>query len=202
MSALRAMPVSAAVMAGGRSSRFGRDKALLLLDGEPLLARAVRLLAPLTDDVLVLGPADRASVAPNAQVVQDGVPGIGPLGGIATALRAALHPAVLVLATDMPLLQPGLLRHLMSLAPNHDVVIPRVFGRTQQLCAVYGRGCLPHIDAQIARGDYKIDRFFPLVRARIVEEEEVRGYDPALLSFRNINTEEDWQSLQALAARR
>ncbi len=195
------LSITGAVMAGGQSRRFGRDKALLVLDGEPLLARAVRLLRPLSDDVLVLGPPHRAAVVPGIRVISDEVPGMGPLGGIATALRAARYPAVLVVATDMPLLQPALLRHLIALSQDADVVIPRSGGFTEQLCAIYSRACLPFIDAQVARGDYKIDRFFPLVRTRYVDEPELRRFDFELLSFRNINTDDDWQALQALAGR-
>jgi molybdopterin-guanine dinucleotide biosynthesis protein A len=131
-------------------------------------------------------------------VVPDERLGIGPLGGIATALRAAAHERVLVVATDMPLLNPMLLGHLLTLAPTADIVIPRVEGRTQQLHAVYSRTCLPAIDEQLARNDFKIDRFFARVRVHIIEEDEIRRLDPDLHSFRNINTEEDWQAVQAL----
>lgn len=64
---------------------------------------------------------------------------------------------------------------------------------------MYARACLPLIDAQLARDDFKIDRFFAGVRVRIVEEDEVRRFDPELRSFRNVNTEADWQAVQALA---
>jgi molybdopterin-guanine dinucleotide biosynthesis protein A len=99
------------------------------------------------------------------------------------------------------LLSLPLLRHLLDLSPGFDVTIPRVEGRTQQLHAVYARTCLPVIDAQLARDDFKIDRFFDQVRLRIVDEDEVRRLDPNLRSFRNINTEQDWHDVQALIAR-
>ena len=195
------IPASAAILAGGRSSRLGRDKALLELGGEPLLARAVRLLRAVVDEVIVVGPAERAAVVPGVRIVPDERPGVGPLGGIASALRATEAPYLLVVATDMPLLNVDLLRYLLSLAPGHDIVLPRVEGRTQQLHAVYSRACLPLIDAQLARDDFKIDRFFAQARVRLVEEDEARRFDPDLLSFRNINTEADWQAVQRIAGR-
>jgi len=194
----RLHPVTGAVMAGGRSSRLGRDKALLEIGGETLLARTVRLLSTLCDKVIVVGPPERAEVVPEVRVLPDERPGIGPLGGIATALRAAEHERILAVATDMPLLNPSLLHHLLTVDRDADVVIPRVEGRTQQLHAVYSHACLPIIDDQLARDDYKIDRFFSRVRVHIVEEDEVRRYDPELRSFRNINTKDDWQAVQAL----
>jgi molybdopterin-guanine dinucleotide biosynthesis protein A len=188
-------------MAGGRSSRLGRDKALLEVAGETLLARAVRTLAQVCDEVLVVGQAERTALVPGVRVVPDERPGIGPLGGIATGLRAMTGDRLLAVATDMPLLSLPLLRHLLDLSPGFDVTIPRVEGRTQQLHAVYARTCLPVIDAQLARDDFKIDRFFDQVHLRIVDEDEVRRLDPNLRSFRNINTEQDWRDVQALIAR-
>jgi molybdopterin-guanine dinucleotide biosynthesis protein A len=193
--------VTGAVLAGGRSTRLGRDKALLALDGEPLLARAVRLLREVCAEVLVVGPLERASVVPGVRVLADERPSSGPLGGIATALRAMSGDRLLAVATDMPFLRPALLRYLLTISTGFDVTVPRVEGRTHQLCAVYSRACLPLIDAQLARGEYKIDRFFGQVRLRVVEEDELRPFDPELLSFRNVNTEADWQAVQAIAAR-
>lgn len=194
------VPVSGAVLAGGRSSRLGQDKALLRLDGETLLARAVRTLSGVCDEVLVVGPHARADVVPDVRVVPDERPGVGPLGGIAAALRSMGGDRLLAVATDMPLLNVELLRHLIALSDGYDVTIPRVEGRTQQLHAVYARACLPVIDDQLARDDFKIDRFFARVRVRIVEEDDVRRIDPDLRSFRNVNTAADWEAVQALAS--
>lgn len=193
--------VTGAVIAGGRSSRLGRDKALLQIDGETLLARAVRLVGQVCAETIVVGPRERAGVVPATRVVPDEQPGIGPLGGIASALRATGRQHVLVVATDLPLLSVPLLRHMVALATEADVVIPRVAGRTQQLHAVYSARCLPYIDRQIASGDYKIDRFFPLVRVRELGEDDVQRFDPALHTFLNINTEADWEHVQSLLHR-
>src|SRR5581483_8996521 len=98
------MRVVGAVMAGGRSTRFGRDKALLELDGETLLSRTVRTLSQATDEVLVVGPPERAGQVAGVTVLQDGLLGAGPLAGIATALSARPGDAVLAVAVDMPFL--------------------------------------------------------------------------------------------------
>ena len=194
--------VSGVVLAGGRSSRFGRDKALLELDGESLLARAVRVLSDVCAEVLVLGPPERAAVVPSARVIPDERPGDGPLPALATALREMRGERLVAVATDMPFLNADLLRSLLDRAENYDVVVPRVGGRTQQLHAVYARSCLPPITSQLDRNDLKIDRFFAAVRTLVVDEEEVIRLDPDLLSFRNINTEADWAEVQRLAGAR
>src|SRR5947209_7267292 len=110
------MQVVGAVMAGGRSSRFGRDKALLVVNGETLLQRTVATLREVAADVVVLGPPERATQVSGVEVLQDAVPGIGPLGGIYTALRARPGCAALVVAVDMPFLNAVLLRHLVALS--------------------------------------------------------------------------------------
>jgi molybdopterin-guanine dinucleotide biosynthesis protein A len=187
-----------AVMAGGRSSRLGRDKALLAIDGETLLLRTLRTLRVVTSEQIVVGPPERAAQAGGARVVPDAYPGVGPLGGIYTALRATAGEYVLVVACDMPFLNPVLLEHLLRLAPGHDIVLPRTGGRGEQLHAVYRRTCLDPIQQQLAAGDYKIDRFFAGMAVRYVDEDELRQLDPDLRSFWNVNTPEDWAEAQRL----
>lgn len=191
--------VTGVVLAGGRSSRFGRDKALLELDGEPLLSRAARILSEVAAELLVMGPPERAALAPDARILPDERPGDGPLPALAAALRAMRGDRMIAVATDMPLLNIDLLRALLERSEGYDVIVPRVGGRTQQLHAVYTRACLPVIEAQLERGDLKIDRFFGDVRTLVIEEDEIARLDPRLLSFRNINTEEDWAEVQRLA---
>lgn len=173
---------------------------MLKLAGETLLRRTERTLYALLDDVLIVGPQLRTEQVRRAEVVPDLYPGIGPLGGIASALSARRGCAVLTVAVDMPFLSETLLQRELEVAGNADVVLPVVEGRGQQLHAVYGPACLQPIEAQIARGEYKIDRFFPAVRVHRLEEAEVRALDPDLKSFQNVNTPETWAEILAAAA--
>lgn len=191
------MPVAGVVLAGGRSSRFGRDKALLEVNGQTLLQRTVATLRSVVEDVIVLGPSERAQQVEGVEVLQDEIPGIGPLAGIYTALRARPGQAVLVVAVDMPFLSTDLLRYLVSLSHEADIVLPVLEEWTQQTHTVYGPACLPHITAQIQSGDYKIDRFFANVTVRRLDEAELRRFDPELRSFRNVNTPDLWQAALA-----
>ena len=184
------MPVSGIVMAGGKSRRFGRDKALVPLMGQPLLFRVGERLAKVCQEVIVVGPPERKRLLPDACVVQDIFQDAGPLAGLHAALNRARHRWSIVVACDMPFLNPALLRYLLSLREGYDVVLPRHGGYTQQLHAAYSRSCLPHIETQLTKGDYKIDRFFPAVRVRYVDEPELRLHDELLRSFLNVNTPE------------
>src|SRR5215472_14741130 len=134
-----ALTVNGAILAGGQSRRMGQDKAALLIDGEPLLLRTVRLLRRVTVDLAIIGPAERGILAPGVPVIPDRWPNCGPLGGIATALQALAGEAVLVVGCDMPFLSPALLRYLSTLVPGYDAVVIRLDRQVHPLHAVYQR---------------------------------------------------------------
>ncbi len=195
--------LSVAVLAGGASSRMGRNKALLRVGGERLVERVVGRLAPLSDDLMVSTntPADYEFLGGRVRFVPDLLgPGQGPLVGIASALAAARHPRVLVVATDMPFLNLTLLRYLATLEPDADVVVPVIAedGFPETMHAIYGKGALPAIQAQLASGRRKITAFFSQVRVRLVSRAEIEPFDPHLLSFFNANTPADWEAVERL----
>jgi molybdopterin-guanine dinucleotide biosynthesis protein A len=196
--------VSAIVLSGGRSKRLGADKALLLLDGQPLLARTIETMATLSDDLIVVtnDPESHRPAARPARLVPDVTPGIGSLMGIYSGLRACRHPQAIVVACDMPFLSVVLLRYMISLAGDYDVVIPRQGRWFEPLHAIYGRNCLPAIEQVLASGQRQIVAFFDDVRVRYVDEEELDVFDPHRLSFLNVNTSEDWELIARRAAGR
>jgi molybdopterin-guanine dinucleotide biosynthesis protein A len=185
------------VLAGGMSRRMGRDKALLTVGGETLLARVATRIRPVVAEVIIVGPASRQEQVPWARVVSDIYPA-GPLSGIATGLRAASHPYAFVAACDMPYLNGALIDYLLHLAKQEqsDAVVPKLTGRPEPLHAVYGRTALPTIEAHLTSRrseDLKVHLTFNDMQVRWVEEPELRRFDPDLLSFRNINTPADWE---------
>jgi molybdopterin-guanine dinucleotide biosynthesis protein A len=191
-SADRPTDVTGVVLAGGQSRRMGRDKALLELSGETLLARAVRLLSAVTTELLVVGRQALDGSPSSVRIVPDEQPGLGPLGGIATALRTMRTQHALVVACDMPLLQPALLRLLLSLAAQADAIVPRSAQGPEPLHAVYSAGCLPAVDACLRDGERAVSALLARVRTQYVEPREWAPYDPDGLSFLNVNTPDDW----------
>jgi molybdopterin-guanine dinucleotide biosynthesis protein A len=190
--------LSVVILAGGHSRRLGRDKSLLEIDGQPLLARTVQRLGALSDDlVVVTNDATRyESLSLAARLVPDEEPGMGSLMGIYSGLQATCHPHALVLACDMPFLSLPFLRHMATLAPGHDVVIPRLGSLLEPLHAIYGKSCVPFMEELLAQGERKIAAFFHRVRVRYVEEVELDRFDPDHLSFVNVNTPQDWVRVQ------
>lgn len=184
--------VAAFVLAGGKSSRMGVDKAFVLLDGRTLLARALELARSAASDVRIVG--DAAKFAAFAPVVEDAFRGCGPLGGIHAALQSSPAELNLVLAVDVPFVSPALLEYLITRArssASFRVTAARVGGRLQPLCAVYRREFAIAAEQALRAGHYKIDAFFDVARTQMIREEELveAGFSPTM--FRNLNSPED-----------
>src|SRR6187200_951270 len=117
---------SAAILAGGRASRFGgRDKSALIVERLPILDRQMAVLSKITDDVLFVVGEQTTPPRSDVRVVRDRVTASGPLGGLDAALAAARHDALVLLACDMPFVTARLLEHLLALTSGADAVVPR-----------------------------------------------------------------------------
>ncbi len=193
-------PVSVAVLAGGRSKRMGRDKAFLPVGERRVIDRVLSRVEALSDDLFINTNRPEQYRQFGLPLVADIYPHKAALGGIYTAIRAARYPAVLVVGCDMPFLNPGLLAYLMRLAPTADIVTPLVeAGQPETLHAVYGKNCLPAIEAQLQADNLRILGFFAEVTVRYVDRAEVARFDPDFHSFINLNTPQDWRQAQKLA---
>jgi molybdopterin-guanine dinucleotide biosynthesis protein A len=182
---------SAVVLAGGSSSRLGQDKAFLSLEGLSLIERIIETLSQLSDEVIIVTNEVDKYEQFEALVVSDVYPGKGALGGIYSGLKAATRSYSLVVACDMPFLNLSLLRYMQGLVSGYDVVIPRTGKLTEALHAFYSRNCLPLIQQQLLADDLRITHFFPRVRVRYVDRQEIEVFDPQHLSFFNINSQAD-----------
>lgn len=187
-------------VAGGRSARMGRDKATLCWGAGDLLDHAVQRLSSVTGDVRILcGPeprhADRGRV-----IAVDAVRDVGAVAALLTALRELPRDGLaLVLAVDLPLVPPDLLRALLALAPGYDAVVPVSAQGPEPFCAVYGPACREAVERAVAGGRLKMTAFWPDVRVREVGLAELRPFgDPAEL-FRNLNTPEEYEDARRLA---
>ena len=196
--------VSGIVLAGGMSRRLGRNKVVEPVGGEPLIRRVIGRLSQVTDEtVVVVNDTERASSLPlpdSTSFAVDIYPGKGSLGGIFTGLSAANGAWGIVVACDMPFLNVGLLRKMLTLRAGFDAVVPVLGGFPEPTHAIYSKTCLPHIERKLQADDLKIARFFDEIRVNIVHEEEVNGLDPERLSFFNVNTQQDLDRAHALVA--
>lgn len=178
------------VLAGGKSLRMGRDKAMIEIDGRTLLDRALDMLDPHVHELLVIAdPGKYGSVGPF--VVADEWPGKGPLGGIATAMRYASNDRLLVIAVDLPGLTTAFFQRVMSqLGTATEAVVPRHEGLIEPLAAAYHRNAQPVFRRCVEMDILKMSDALSQVRTSYVEM--IPGSDewPKDL-FRNLNTPND-----------
>ena len=162
--------LSGLILAGGRSSRMGRDKATLTLpDGRTLLQRQADILrATGVTNLLVSVRPDSETSLPGATLVPDAMPDAGPLAGIAAGLRAAPPGLVLVLAVDMAEMQSGHLRQLVERATPERGVVPMLAGQCEPLAAIYPSGLAGSAEAAVAAGQLAVHRWVRSEAARLL----------------------------------
>lgn len=185
---------TAVILTGGKSSRMGRPKALLLFDGEPLIVHIVRALRPLFGEAVVVAAPEQEIPPLAVTLVRDEVADQGPVGGIYYGLKAASREVTFVTSCDAPFLNLSLISYLISRISNYDVVVPYWQDRLQPLHAAYRRSVLPHLQEQLERGELRPIFLYEKVRTRKIHQEEIRRFDPEGLSFLNMNTPEDYQA--------
>lgn len=184
--------VSVFILAGGKSTRMGTDKAFVKLDGHTLLDRALDLARTVTSSVTIVGEARKYGRF--APVAEDIFPGCGPLAGIHAALTSSSKDLNLILAVDLPFVTPALIEYLLNRAadfPTPVITIPRTRQGWQPLCAVYRREFGSLAEEALTEGRYKIDALFEPSRTRVISEEELRASGFSSRLFRNLNTPQD-----------
>ena len=196
--------LTVAIQAGGESRRMGQDKALLPFLGQPLIVRVLERLKPLADEILVTTNRPQAYQFLGLPLYPDPQPGRGALGGLYTALNAASHPLVAVVACDMPFVNAALLSAMRDalLATQADIAIPVTGEGTEPFHAVYRRlTCLPPVQQALESGKWRVDSWFNQVQLYPLQPEEIRRYDPDGVCFWNVNTPEELKAAQQLAER-
>mgnify|MGYP005837278483 CR=1 FL=1 len=191
--------VSGVVLAGGESRRLGTRKALVKVGGIPLIARVLEPVRQVSSDVLVVTADPAPYQHLGLPLVCDAWPGMGALGGIYSGLQMARYPRALVVACDMPFLNLALLRYMISLAEDYDIVIPAPDGLFEPLHAIYSKACLAPIESLLRAGCRRIADLLCHVHVRRLQKEEVDRFDPEGLAFFNVNTPEDLARAQELA---
>ena len=194
----RIATVTAALLVGGASSRLGRDKSRVELDGVASSTRIARLLAGLFDEVMLVG-GDPPADAPGRRVRDVEGTRCG-LRGLVSALDAAGGERVLVVATDLPLVTADLLLALVAW-PEADAVVPRTADGSHSLCALYRRdSVLPVAQARLAAGVLELRGLLGAIDTRFLDEAEMERLDPGRHALANFNTPDDLARIESLIA--
>ena len=197
------MEISSIVLAGGRSLRLGHDKVFKPIGNRNLLDFVIDRVAPLSRETILVAASKNALFQsgkyPGLKLVTDVYPDKGPLGGIYTGLLNSRSLLNLIVASDMPFLNPALLRYMMQVSTDFDLVVPRIGELVEPLHAVYTRGCLEPAEHLLRQNVLSVRRLFSMVRTKYVEADEIDRFDPDHLSFFNINTRADLSRAEEIA---
>jgi len=161
--------VSGIILAGGKNTRMGSDKALLKVGPYFIIERIAGVLRTLVDEILVVTARPDLHARYGDKTVSDIMAGHGPLGGLHAGLVHAAHPRALVTACDIPFVSANLGSLLIRAVTGYDAAVPRYRGYLEPLCAAYTKNCIEVIERQLARGQNKITGFYDRVRVRYVE---------------------------------
>ena len=179
--------VSGLILAGGESSRYGKNKALVNINGIPLIQRVSRVMQSIFQEVILITNTPNEYSFLNLPMYKDLIKGLGPVGGLFTGLTRMVNEAGFLVGCDMPFLNGELIRHIVEIRDDCDVIVPRISGMLEPLHALYSKGCLPAIRKLIDSRKYQIFQFFSEVSVKYVDEDFIRRFDPEIRCFYNIN---------------
>jgi molybdopterin-guanine dinucleotide biosynthesis protein A len=205
--------LSAAILAGGRASRFGgQNKSALVVDGRTILDRQVDELSQIANEILLVGGTTPAT-RPGLTSIADLIPGCGPLGGLHTALTVARNHVVLIVACDMPYVSAPFLAYLASLAGERGgqseagersepdafiAVVPQTERGYHPLCAAYTRAAIEPIERRLAAGRLKMTDLLAEIRLGVVTAHDIGRFGDPHQLLANVNTPAEHESLEAL----
>jgi molybdopterin-guanine dinucleotide biosynthesis protein A len=194
--------LTAAILAGGRSTRFGgRDKSALVVDGRTIFDRQVSELSQIAGEILLVGGTIQAGPRPCVTPIADLIPGCGPLGGVHAALSAARGEPVIVLACDMPYVSAPFLAYLAGLAGDPGgfaAIVPQTERGYHPLCAVYTHAVIAQIERRLAAGHFTMMGLLADVRLRVVAADDIARFGDPHRLLANVNTPAEHESLEAL----
>jgi molybdenum cofactor guanylyltransferase len=187
------MAVTGIILAGGKSSRMGKDKGLLELGGKMLAEIAIGNLSLLCSRILISSNSEDYTRF-GLEVVADKIPDIGPMGGIYSSLLQSHTELNLVLSVDLPFINEGLLRYLLEQSEDVQAAVPwSGEEHFEPLCACYNHSVVPLMEEFIGSGNYKLPDLFSKIKLnRLIISDELPFFNSSL--FKNINTPSDLES--------
>jgi molybdopterin-guanine dinucleotide biosynthesis protein A len=183
--------IKCCIIAGGTSGRFGSDKSLHVLDGKPMISHTYDAVKPLFNEIYIIAPRGEKFSFLDAIIIPDIIPGLGPIGGIYTAVETLDLERVFIFPCDMPFLNTEFIKFMTEIPDYYDIVVPELNGRYQPLHAIYSKRCAGGIKRKIELKDYRMSGFYEGYSIRAVNEEEISFYDDPFRMFKNINFRAD-----------
>ena len=183
--------ITAFIIAGGKSARFGQDKLLFKYKGLTLIEHVVNVLKNVFSEIfIVANDKDKFSFL-NLPIFPDIIPDLGPIGGIYTALNNSNTNKAFCFASDLPFLSSKLIKYMISISNEHDIIVPFINGFYEAMHAIYTKNCTHHIKSGIESREYQITKLYDKCNIKKVTESEIIKYTDPGTVFKNINYIED-----------
>lgn len=196
------MKISCIALAGGKSTRLGRNKLTEIVGDKTLFSRVISNLALFESEIIVV-TSDPSNIPrdidnPKITIIKDIFPDKGSLGGIYTGLASSKTFYNLIVAGDMPFLNHELLSYFVSQVEGYDLVAFNKDNKFEPLHAVYSKNCIAPLENMLQQSNVRIIELLKLVKARMIIQEEIDRIDPGHLSFFNINTDGDLKTAREI----
>ena len=190
--------ITAVILAGGSSERYGQNKAFLEIGGIRLIDLVAGQMKNIFKRVILVTNQKRDYEYLKIPIVEDLVKGLGPIGGIYTGLMSIADKAGFFIACDMPFINKRLVRYMVDIRDNHAAVVPLVANEIEPLHAIYTRACLGPIRSLIDSKRYQIKLFYDHISVRYVKEDEISRFGSPSRAFLNINTVDELAKIESL----
>ncbi|HEM56028.1 MAG TPA: formate dehydrogenase accessory sulfurtransferase FdhD [Thermodesulfobium narugense] len=182
---------SIAILSGGKSSRMGQEKSLVEFDGKTMIERIIEELSSISDDIFLITNKEDLYSFLNLEKFPDIYKDSGPLAGIHSALKHSKNQKVLILSCDMPFVNKNFALYLFDQSTDYDVTVPVYRGSYEPLFAIYDKKIVDVIEVHLKKNERKIISFYPDVKVKKIEEDEMSDRFDCELLFFNVNTPSD-----------
>jgi molybdopterin-guanine dinucleotide biosynthesis protein A len=182
------MQITGIILAGGKSTRMGTDKALIQIEGKTLIERIIEVCQPICSEILI-SSNNLEHEKSGFQIITDEIQNCGPIGGIFSCLKKSVTNWNFIVSVDTPFVTNDFVQFLAGQTENCDVVVPVHSGEKEPLIALYNRSCLREIQNQIEHREYKMHHLIAKLNTCYVDASEWIGKTPLL--FKNLNRPDD-----------
>ena len=187
--------ITGIILAGGKSTRMGKDKALIKIDGKTLIENTLEKIKDYCIKVIISANNSESYSFLNHEIIVDEQPGLGPLGGIYSCLKHSKAEKNLVMAVDIPFINKGFIENLLKHMEDGDIVVPvNENKKIEPLCAIYSKSVIPYVEKMINSNDLKVQNLSGYVKTKFVEITTDQEFYHAGL-FQNLNSLSDLNNL-------
>lgn len=190
--------ITGVILAGGKSSRYGKNKALVKLNGVMLIEKVKEVMSSIFKNLIIITNTPEEYEFLQLPMYQDLVKGMGPVGGIHTGLHYMDNDAAFFVACDMPFLNKDLISYMAECLDDYDAVIPKIDWKIEALHAIYSKRCLPAVASLIELREYQVIKFHNQIQSKFIGENEIKSFDPHLISFMNVNRPEEFKEAEKI----